>query len=311
MSPAVLSATAPSLRHHTAPHPAPWRDLDHIGVEICLENVAGVRLAVRAGADRAELCDNLTVGGTTPSIGAVEAAILAAAEEVEAKRQRIGAYWASSKDGAPFGLRIMIRPRGGGFIYDGDGRRAMIADVRRIAALAREMSEYTRPVPTSNPAQPLPPAVDLGIVVGGLTDDGAVDRGLIRLLKDLADGATLTYHRAIDASRDPLEAYRDLRRLGVDYVLTSGAADTALDGARTIAAMVAEEGPRVIATGTVRSHNAAEVIAATGAREIHLRCSFPDLPPHLPQNTDEEQVREIVEVTRALPVPGGPGRSEG
>ncbi|WP_017177578.1 copper homeostasis protein CutC [Actinomyces timonensis] len=307
MSPAVLSATAPSLRHHTAPQDAPWRRLDHIGVEICLENVAGVRLAVRAGADRAELCDNLTVGGTTPSIGAIEAAVLAAAEEVEAKRQRIGAHWASSAGGAPFGLRIMIRPRGGGFIYDGDGRRAMIADVRRIAALAREMSEYTRPVPTSNPAQPLPPAVDLGLVVGGLTDDGAVDRGLIRLLKDLADGAPLTYHRAIDASRDPLEAYRDLRQLGIDYVLTSGAADTALDGARAIAAMVAEEGPTVIATGMVRSHNAAEVIEATGAGEIHLRCSFPDLPPHLPQNTDEEQVREIVEVARALPVPGGPG----
>mgnify|MGYP000852125211 CR=1 FL=1 len=71
------------LRH---PSPAPWRAPDHVVVETCVENIDGVRVSAQAGADRAELCDNVAVGGTTPSIGVVEAAIIAAAE-VKAERR--------------------------------------------------------------------------------------------------------------------------------------------------------------------------------------------------------------------------------
>jgi len=89
-----------------------------------VENVEGVRASARAGADRAELCDNLAAGGTTPSIGAVEAAIFAAAAEVERRRAIAGVHWASGPAAAPLGLRIMIRPRGGSFVFDADEVRA-------------------------------------------------------------------------------------------------------------------------------------------------------------------------------------------
>jgi len=50
-----FTRSAPSLRTLGNPSPAdaPWRDLPHVAVEICLENVEGVRISARAGADRA------------------------------------------------------------------------------------------------------------------------------------------------------------------------------------------------------------------------------------------------------------------
>ena len=300
-----FTRSAPSLRTLGSPSPddAPWRDLPHVAVEICLENVEGVRISARAGADRAELCDNLAAGGTTPSIGAVEAAIFAAGEEVERRRAIAGPHWAARPDAAPFGLRVMIRPRGGSFVFDSDERRAMIADVRRVAALAREMSDYTRPQKVGGSGGPLPPAVEVGFVVGVLTEEHAIDRGLLRLLVTTADGAPVTFNKAIDAARDPVEAYGDLGGLGVSHVLTAGGADTALEGADVLRGLVSIGGPRVIAAGSVRPENAAQVVERAGVREIHMRCSLPGSTPLAPQRTDEAQVRRAVEVAHALPLP--------
>lgn len=299
-----LSKSAPFLRHHTNPSPnRPWRNPDHVVVETCVEDVEGVRLSVRAGADRAELCDNLAAGGTTPSIGAVEAAVCAAAEEVKHRRAVAGPYWKDGPDAAPFGLRVMIRPRGGSFVFNSDERRSMIADVRRIAALSREMSEYTRPQRLGNQGRELPPAVDLGFVVGALTEDHAVDRGLLRLVIDMADGAPVTFHRAIDTTTDLIEAYGNLAALGVNYVLTSGGARTALEGAEVLRGMAAAGGPRIIAAGAVRPDTLAEVVGSCGVREVHMRCTTPGTTLADPQRTDEAQVRRAVETARAIALP--------
>lgn len=268
-----------------------------------MEDIEGVRLSARVGSDRAELCDNLAAGGTTPSIGTVEAAIIAAAEEVEHRRAVAGPYWAERPGSAPFGLRIMIRPRGGDFVFTSDERRSMIADVRRIAGLVREMSDYTRPQRLGSQGGGLPPAVELGFVVGALTDDGTVDRGLLRLLIDMADGAPVTFHRAIDTTRDPVESYGNLAALGVDYVLTSGGAATALEGAEVLRGMGKVGGPRIIAAGAVRPGSLAEVIHTCGVREVHMRCTAPGTSLAEPQRTDEAQVRRAVETARAITLP--------
>ena len=268
-----------------------------------MENVEGVRASARAGADRAELCDNLAAGGTTPSIGAVEAAIFAAAEEVERRRAIAGVHWASGPAAAPLGLRIMIRPRGGSFVFDADEVRAMTADVRRIAALSLQMSEFTRPQRVGGARSDLPPAVDLGFVVGALTEEHTIDRGLLRLLVDLAEGAPVTFNKAIDITRDPIEAYGDLGELGVDYVLSSGGANTAVEGAEVLRGMVAashDGGPRVIAAGSLHPETVAEVVEASGVRELHMRCSVPGATWQEPQRTEEAQVRSAVEAARAL-----------
>lgn len=309
-----LAGSAPSLRHLSSPAPetTPWRDMPHVVVEICTEDVEGVRLSVRAGADRAELCDNLGAEGTTPSIGTVESAIFAASEEVAQRRALAGPHWAKQPDAAPFGLRIMIRPRGGSFVFSSDEGRAMVADVRRMAALAREMSEYTRPQRVAGSAAPQPPAVEIGFVMGVLTSEHVIDRGLLRLLIDTADGAPVTFNKAIDATRDLVEAYGDLGGLGVDYVLTSGGSPTALEGAEVLRGLVSTPGgPRVIAAGHVRPANTAEVIERTGVREIHMRCSRDDCAPGAPQRTDEAKVRRAVEAARSLGRPAGADSGSG
>ena len=204
---------------------------------------------------------------------------------------------------APFGLRVIIRPRGGSFVYDADEGRAMIADVRRIASLALEMAEFTRPQATGGGRGQLPPAVDLGFVVGALTEDGTIDRGLVRLLVDMANGAPVTFHRAFDQCRDTVEAYGDLEGLGVRYVLTSGAAQTAADGASVIAGLVASGGPIVVAAGAVRPDGLVDLVESTGVREVHMRCPREGLTPDEPQRTDEALVRRAVEAVRTVPLP--------
>ena len=300
-----LTGSAPSLRQHTITAPVPaWRHPSHVVLETCVEDVEGVRISARAGADRAELGANLTAAGTTPSIGTIEAAIFAAAEQVEQRRAQAGAHWAEKPEAAaPFGLRILIRPRGGSFVYNADEGRAMIADVRRIATLALEMAEFTRPQATGGGRTTLPPAVDLGFVVGALTEDGTIDRGLVRLLVDMANGAPITFHRAFDQCRDTVEAYGDLEGLGVRYVLTSGAAQTAADGASVIAGLVASGGPTVVAAGAVRPDGLVDLVESTGVREVHMRCPREGLTPDEPQRTDEALVRRAVETVRAVPLP--------
>ena len=179
----------------------------------------------------------------------------------------------------------------------------MIADVRRIATLALEMAEFTRPQATGGGRTTLPPAVDLGFVVGALTEDGVIDRGLVRLLVDMANGAPVTFHRAFDRCRDTVEAYGDLEGLGVRYVLTSGAAQTAADGASVIAGLVASGGPTVVAAGAVRPDGLVDLVESTGVREVHMRCPREGLTPDEPQRTDEALVRRAVETVRAAPLP--------
>lgn len=300
-----LTRSAPSLKYDPIAGPSgpTWRNPDHVVLEICVEDIEGVRIAAREGADRAELGENLAASGTTPSIGTIEAAIFAAAEQVEERRALAGPHWTRTSAGAPFGLRVLIRPRGGSFVYDADEGRAMIADVRRIAALAREMGEFTRPQATGGAGVFLPPAVELGFVIGALTPDGAVDRGLVRLLVGMAEGAPVTFHRAFDDARDPVEVYGDLGGLGIDYVLTSGGAATAAQGAPVIGGLASAGGPTVIAAGAIRPAGIAELVESTGVREVHMRLAREGLQPGEPQRTDPAQVRRAVEVTRGLAVP--------
>lgn len=84
--------------------------------EFCAENMAGVGDALRAGAARIELCDNLAVGGTTPSHGVIRQAVRLV-------------------HGLGGTLMVMIRPRGGDFAYDEDELAIMEDDI----AVAREL----------------------------------------------------------------------------------------------------------------------------------------------------------------------------
>ena len=200
-------------------------------LEVCLDSVEGVMAARDGGADRVELCDNLVEGGTTPSAGMIE---LARAQ-------------------AGVGLMVMIRPRGGDFLYSALEFEAMKKDI----ATAKRLG------------------VD-GVVLGLLNPDGTIDEARVAELIAAARPLEVTFHRAFDMSRDLHEALEVLTALGVDRVLTSGGRPTAPEGAPLIAELVqrAESsgaGAPVIMPGCgVREHNIRELLERTGAREVHF-----------------------------------------
>ena len=145
---------------------------------------------------------------------------------------------------------VMIRPRGGGFVYTGDEMFAMTRDI--------EHARSTRIA---------------GIVTGVLTPDGHVDVERTRTLVSATAGLPMTFHRAFDSTNNLPDALEQLIQIGVSRVLTSGGAPTALEGASVISALVDQARDRIsiVAGGGVRDYNVREVIVRTGVREVHTR----------------------------------------
>ena len=210
--------------------------------EICVDSPEGVIAARDGRADRVELCDNLFEGGTTPSIGAIRMA------------RRVGGIR----------LHVIIRPRGGDFLYSDVEFETMRIDIE-AARTAR---------------------VD-GIVIGLLTADGNIDKERTRELLILAQPMSVTFHRAFDVCRDPLVALEDLIEIGVDRVLTSGQHADALSGAKTIKKLVEAAGDRIVvmACGGIDETTAAEVVAATGASELHFT-AFGEIASEMEYNNE-------------------------
>ena len=146
---------------------------------------------------------------------------------------------------------VMIRPRAGSFVYT----RAELDLMRRDTDAMRELG------------------VD-GIVVGVLKDREAVDTRRMEPLVAAADGLPVTFHRAFDGVRDQRDALESLIDLGVERVLTSGGAATALAGADVLRELVQQAGDAlvVMAGGGVREHNVREIVERSGVREVHARC---------------------------------------
>lgn len=201
-------------------------------IEACVDSVESAVAAERGGAGRIELCDNLLDGGTTPSAGTI----------AECRRRvRIPIY-------------VMIRPRGGDFLYSDVELAVMRRDIVQAEALGAD-----------------------GVVLGLLKRDGAVDAARTRALVALARPMDVTFHRAIDVCRDPVAALDALIAIGVDRVLTSGQAPTALRGAAVIRRLVERAAGRiaVLAGGGIDERNARRVLERTGVRELHVRGTSP------------------------------------
>jgi copper homeostasis protein len=195
--------------------------------EICVDSIAGVRAARDARAERVELCGNLLEGGTTPSLGT----ILVARKVADIK------------------IHVMIRPRGGDFLYDEDEIDTMEADIASAKSAG----------------------VD-GVVFGALTRDGRIDGDVTERLITRARPVSVTFHRAFDMTPEPLIALETLIELGVDRILTSGQEPSAYEGADRIAELIKASVDRLIIMpgGGITSRNVARVAAITGASEIHF-----------------------------------------
>lgn len=193
--------------------------------EVCIDSVANAIVAEQGGGDRLELCSALSEGGITPSAGLIEQVMKITSLPV----------------------MVMIRPRGGSFVYSDSEANVMLGDI----ALAKRFGVA-------------------GVVFGALTNDGKIDEPLNRRLLDAARPLSVTFHRAFDEVSDPLSALEQLNQLGFDRLLTSGQEETALAGANLISGLMKlTECMEIIAGAGVRPENAAAILEKTGVREIH------------------------------------------
>ncbi|MFD2572255.1 copper homeostasis protein CutC [Spirosoma soli] len=195
-------------------------------VEVCAYSLDSCLTAQRAGAKRIELCGGMAEGGITPSAGLIQIA-----------RRHL-----------TIPLFVMIRPRGGDFLYSESELAVMEADI----LMAKELGAD-------------------GVVLGILQPDGSVDEVQTRLLVELAKPLPVTFHRAFDMTSDPAEALEAVIRTGAVRILTSGQRSTAEAGQLVLRQLVKQAANRIeiMAGAGVNSQNA-KALAQAGVNALHL-----------------------------------------
>ncbi len=201
-------------------------------IEICANSVESCLQAQKGGAHRVELCAGIPEGGTTPSYG-----------EIAVARKLLDIK-----------LNIIIRPRGGDFLYSDVEHTTMLYDIEMAKKLG----------------------VD-GVVIGCLNADGTVDMKRNKELIDAAKGMNVTFHRAFDMCKDPFESLEQIIVLGCDTLLTSGQQPTAREGLSLLKELVAKANDRIIVMpgSGVNEENIATIAKETGATEFHLSAREP------------------------------------
>lgn len=180
-------------------------------------------------------------------------------------------------------LHVLVRPRSGDFVYGKAEIEAMCRDIEAFARIGCD-----------------------GVVTGVLDADGRIDVEAMAVLRDAAGPMTLTFHRAFDLTRDPLQALDAAIELGCARVLTSGMRERAIDGAARIAELVGRAGKRlqVMPGGGIDEYCIGRLRSRTGAREFHASLRSPLAPPPRsprlaplfgrPMQTDVARVRRVV-----------------
>lgn len=149
---------------------------------------------------------------------------------------------------APVPVYAMIRPRAGSFVFDEVEEAVMTADIMA----AREVGLA-------------------GVVIGASHPDGTLDQPMLSRLIGHAKGLGVTLHRAFDLAPDRDAALEQAIELGFERILTSGGVPKAVDGLETLRRTVEKAGDRLIVMpgSGIRAGNVLEILAATGAREVH------------------------------------------
>lgn len=185
-------------------------------IEIACFNLESVLLAQKSGADRVELCANISVGGTTPSI-----------EIIQQAREHL-----------TIDLYVMIRPRGGNFVYSEVELEQMKSDIEFIKQLGVN-----------------------GFVFGILNKDKTINIEQNKALVELAKPLPCTFHRAFDTVDKYEQALEDIIACGFSTVLTSGTFSNVMEGKEVLKKLAIQSKNRIeiMPGGGLRSTNISEL----------------------------------------------------
>lgn len=195
-------------------------------LEIACFNAESAIIAQENGADRVELCANMKEGGTTPDF-----------EITQIAREKL-----------TIDLNVMIRPRGGDFIYSDDELEQMKAEIIQFKKLK----------------------VD-GFVFGILNKDGSVNEEQNKELVALASPIPCTFHRAFDEVINVYQSLETVIECGFKTILTSGQEKNVVEGIDVLGELVKKVNNRItiMPGGGLRSTNIKSLIEKTGAGFYH------------------------------------------
>ena len=195
-------------------------------LEIACFNLESALTAQKAGADRVELCADLLVGGTTPAIEIIQQAC----------------------ENLTIDLYVMIRPRGGNFVYSEAEFEQMKSEIETIKKLGIN-----------------------GFVFGILKDDNTINIEQNKALVELAKPLPCTFHRAFDEVLDYEQALEDVISCGFSTILTSGTFPNVMEGKEVLKQLVIQANNRIeiMPGGGLRSTNISELDEMVNANWYH------------------------------------------
>jgi len=194
--------------------------------ELCAESLESALVAQAGGADRIELCTQLSIGGITPD----------------------PALTAQVVQAITIPVHVLIRPRGGNFVYTAEE-----------FALIRQQTLEAKAAGAA------------GVVIGILLPDGRVDVPRTSELVQLAAPLSFTFHRAFDESANLSEALEDIIRTGAGCILTSGGKPNVSEGVEQLAALQKQAAGRItlMAGGGITVANILTIARQTGVHYVH------------------------------------------
>lgn len=195
-------------------------------LEIACFNLDSAVIAQENGADRVELCAEMEVGGTTPDFEITK--------EV--------------KDLITIDLNVMIRPRGGNFVYSDAEFQQMKNEILQFKEIGVN-----------------------GFVFGILTENNSVNSIQNKELVELAKPFPCTFHRAFDEVSDAFQALEEVIECGFKTILTSGQKPNVLEGVNRLAELVSKANNRItiMPGGGLRSSNIEFIQEKTKATFYH------------------------------------------
>lgn len=163
---------------------------------------------------------------------------------------------AACRDALGLPIHVMIRPHTQSFVYDEADVDVMLRDIEAAASLGMD-----------------------GVVLGPLDADGCVNAEQLQLFVRAAGSLRLTFHRAFDATPNAERALDVLMDTGVQLVLTSGHARSAVAGAAVLRQHNERAAGRIaiLAGGGIRASNVRQLLHESGVNEIHARAVEPEI----------------------------------